>query len=135
MRVLGRWLCMDPTSINTVEGDEGNGNELLEKVRHAILAGKLPKQEPAATFGGRGEGASCAICGEPVAPDQIEFEIEFAPGAGTDAGPGPYHLHARCFRVWETECRSILMANPTATKTGGAPRSAPDGPAILEGAQ
>ena len=88
MRVLGRRLCMDPTSINTAEGGESNGNELREKARRAILARRLPKQEPTATFGGYGYGASCAICGEPVAPHQVEFEIEFAPDAQSDAGPG-----------------------------------------------
>jgi hypothetical protein len=124
---------MDPTGVNTANGGENNENGLREKVRQAILAGKLPKQEPAATFGGHGYGATCAICGEPVAPHQIEFEIEFAPDAESDAGPGPYHLHAQCFTVWEAECRS-MTANATATKTCGAPPAGPDGPAILEGA-
>ena len=88
---------MDPTSINRAEGGERNGSELREKVRQAIVAGKLPNQEPALTFGGHGDGASCVICDEPITPHQIGFDIEFGPDAGGDAGSGPYYLHAPVF--------------------------------------
>jgi hypothetical protein len=47
-------------------------------------------------------GAPCAVSGEPVTPDQTEYEIQFARDA---ANPGleKYSLHIRCFSAWEME--------------------------------
>jgi hypothetical protein len=75
---------------------------LREKARQVIRAGKLPNQRPDRTWGGPGVGASCAVCDLPVRKEDLEFEIQFA---RDDSNPGldKYHLHVRCFSVWELE--------------------------------
>ena len=76
--------------------------ELRERVREVIRAGKLPNRRPDRMWGGPSIGADCAICGLPVMPAALEFEIEFARDG---AGPGvsKYNVHIRCFTAWESE--------------------------------
>jgi len=59
------------------------------------LSGRRPRR----MWGGRGSGAPCSACGKPVAPDEVEFELEY-----DDAGlaPEPYRVHGRCFAAWES---------------------------------
>ena len=48
----------------------------------------------------------CAVCGELVKADQMEFEIEFnRQGVGPDLDK--YHLHVPCFAAWEFERANI----------------------------
>ena len=75
---------------------------LRAKARETIRNGKLPSRRPDRTWGGPGVGAACAVCGEPVTRDQLEFEIEFAHN-GTNPGLDKYHVHVRCFAPWEFE--------------------------------
>jgi len=79
---------------------------LAAKVRDAIRAGRLPARGANRTCGGPGNGAICAVCGEPVTRSQMELEIEFnrhgtAPAPGLDR----YHLHTKCFAAWEASVR------------------------------
>jgi uncharacterized protein (DUF486 family) len=60
---------------------------LAEKARAAIRHGQLPSRAPNRRFGGRGNGATCPVCGEVVTPIQAEIEIEFKARPG--AWPGP----------------------------------------------
>jgi len=85
---------------------------ILRKAREAITSGRLPNRHPDRMLGGTGFGASCAVCAEPVTPDQAEFELEFAPasGDGTSTGnsdghaqPQTHHVHIRCFAACEFE--------------------------------
>ena len=75
---------------------------LREKARAVVQAGKLPARRPDRTWGGPGVGAPCAVCGVPVGKDQLEFEIQFARD-GDNPGLDKYHVHIRCFAVWELE--------------------------------
>ena len=90
---------------------------LREKARDAIRGGRLPAAKPSRTITGPSAGATCALCGDPVLPGEIEFELEFR------AGPPPEdksfrdtlerlrarpevrrcHLHLPCFAAWELE--------------------------------
>lgn len=76
-----------------------------QKAREAIQAGKLPNRRPERTWGGRGAGADCTICGERVKHDEVELELEFAQG-NDDSCRANYHLHIRCFEAWEFERES-----------------------------
>ncbi len=90
---------------------------LGEKVRAAISSGRLPSTNPSRMFNGPGAGARCAVCGDPVQPSEMEFELEFQrvpvfKGKSLidrlkrlNAKPEirRYHLHQRCFTVWEFE--------------------------------
>jgi hypothetical protein len=74
------------------------------KAREAIAAGVLPNRAPARTWGGKGVGAQCTICGEAITTQEIEFELEF----GVDPPVREhYRLHMRCFAAWEFERASM----------------------------
>jgi len=75
---------------------------LREFARLAIRKGTLPRRGPARVWGGRGGGAVCGVCEKPIAGDQLEYELEFAPDSG-NPGLDKLHLHLRCFAVWELE--------------------------------
>jgi hypothetical protein len=79
-----------------------NEKELREKARAAVQNGKLPRRSPDRTWGGPGVGAECPVCGLPVQDDELEFEIQFRRD-GTNPGLDKFHIHARCFAVWELE--------------------------------
>jgi hypothetical protein len=63
-------------------------------------------------WGGPGDGATCALCGDSVDRDDIGFDLEFLEfGNGGDSyGKASYCLHARCFSVWELEREKPLSA-------------------------
>ena len=75
---------------------------LREMVRIVIKNEKLPNRRPDRTWGGPGVGAACTVCELPVTREQLEFEIQFARD-GNDPGLDKYHVHTRCFAVWELE--------------------------------
>jgi hypothetical protein len=75
---------------------------LRAKAKEVIRTGKLPNQRPDRTWGGPGVGAPCAVCGEPVKRDQLEFEIRFEHD-GDIHGLDKFHIHIQCFAAWELE--------------------------------
>ena len=80
--------------------------DLHKAAQDAIRAGKLPNRRPDRMWGGPSIGADCAICGLPVMPAALEFEIEFARDGG---GVDKHNVHIPCFTVWESE---ILPPSP-----------------------
>jgi hypothetical protein len=70
-----------------------------EKARDAIRSGKLPTHRPRRTLAGPGGGTACAVCGEPIKQNQVEYETEFR----LHGGLANSHLHLRCFAAWEME--------------------------------
>jgi hypothetical protein len=86
----------------------------LEKnAREAIQARALPNPPPTSMWGGPGCGASCAVCGEPLKRDEIEYELVFAdnPDGG---GLRTYHVHVKCFTAWERERQNLKAAGHAA---------------------
>ena len=79
-----------------------NEAALRKLAREMLLAGKLPRHEPDRTWGGPGVGAPCSMCGQPVRRDELEYEMQFAHDGATPR-LDKYHLHLRCFAVWELE--------------------------------
>ena len=79
-----------------------NEPALRKLARELLRSGKLPRREPDDTWGGPGVGALCAVCEKAIMRAELEYELEFA-----DDGAPPrldkYHLHLRCFAVWELE--------------------------------
>ena len=82
---------------------------LREKAREAIGSGALPTSKPDRMFGGPGSNVACAVCGEPVTNDQMEFEIEFN-RHGTTPSLDRYYLHPRCFAAWEFERTKVASS-------------------------
>lgn len=85
---------------------------LRQKARQAIRDRKMPRRYPERLWGGPGTGARCAICDEPMGPDDIEFELEF-PRSDDHPGQGNPHVHTRCFSEWEVACRDLQQAPAT----------------------
>ena len=75
---------------------------LRAKARAVIQAGKLPSRRPDRTWGGPGVGAPCAVCDLPVKSSDLEFEIQFVRDGG-NPGLDKFHVHIRCFAMWELE--------------------------------
>ena len=88
--------------------------------REAIQAGKLPNRGAERMWGGPGFGACCAVCGTPVKPDQLGFELEFV---RDDDVPdvGNTHVHIRCFEAWEIERRNFEVVRGAMSSSGRAP--------------
>ena len=99
---------------------------LRKEAREAIRTGKLPDAPPDRMWGGPAGGADCTICGAPVPPDQMEFEIEFA-HHGDRAGPDRHHLHVQCFEAWELERRenALVSEETSSTADGDRPPAPP----------
>ena len=75
---------------------------LRAEAREAIRTGMMPSKRPDRTWGGPGVGVVCTVCGEAVARDQMEFEVEFGRD-GDNSGLDKFHVHVRCFAALEFE--------------------------------
>ena len=75
---------------------------LRGQAREAVRTGKLPGRPQDRTWGGPGVGAPCSVCGNPVAKDEMELQVEFRYDGDTP-GLSKFHLHVRCFAAWEFE--------------------------------
>jgi hypothetical protein len=101
--------------------------KIREKTKTAIAAGKLPGRAPDRVWGGRGTGAQCAVCDDPVTDEDTELELEFLDPTGLGS-PAPYYVHARCWKLWEFELTNTVRSSwPSATEATGRPHSAPSG--------
>jgi hypothetical protein len=75
-------------------GDE----ELRARVRQRIEQGRLPVVVSTELWAGYGTGAPCSGCTEPIAPNNIEFEVQHLQGYAELV------FHARCHVLWQAEC-------------------------------
>jgi len=80
--------------------------KVRDNLLDAIRSGKLPGRSPERTWAGRGCGAACMICGQPINADELEYELEFAPSADSKKQEGN-HIHIACFWAWETERQKL----------------------------
>lgn len=72
--------------------------ELRALARARIANGELPAEPALRMWGGDGTERPCSLCGEPVQPGQIEFEVE------SDGRSLIFHMV--CQSVWQLECVS-----------------------------
>jgi len=86
---------------------------LREKARQAISGGRLPTRKPDRTLGGLGSGSICAVCGGLLTLTQMELEIEFN-RHGSTPGLDTYHLHPRCFTIWDLVRHTLHARAPSA---------------------
>ena len=54
----------------------------------------------------------CAMCGERICPDHLEYEVQFGYG-GPKPGIALFHLHLRCFAAWEMERAKLRGGDDT----------------------
>ena len=93
---------------------------LRAKARESVESGRMPGRSPDRLWGGKGTGAACAICCEPVGTDQIEFEIEFD-RQGPTPGKDKYRAHLACLSAWEFERRKNPGAGGALPALSGGP--------------
>ena len=74
--------------------------ELRRRAREEIQNGRLPESLAASMWGGRGSGLPCAVCGDCIRTDQVEYEI------ADPSGGEPFRFHPSCHTVWHLECTS-----------------------------
>lgn len=75
-------------------------NKLRENARERIRSGHLPCAKPVRMWGGRGSGKLCAVCGEVIPADEVEYEIEAEIGGTALLA----HFHFLCHAAWQFEC-------------------------------
>lgn len=69
--------------------------ELLARAR-ALLASR-PMGEPSGTWAGSGRNELCSVCGVPIGPAEIGFDLLFR----TPQCELELHMHSRCRSAWE----------------------------------
>jgi hypothetical protein len=69
----------------------------------------LPPEAPQRMWGGSGSGAPCAICGEHIGVDQLEYELEYR-CVGNPHGRPSFHVHVRCCPAWELEQTGLRLS-------------------------
>ena len=74
---------------------------LHDEVAPAIYSAKLPTCPLKRMWGGPGSGNCCAICEQPVKPDELEYELQFPQERDGRAG-GNCHVHIGCFLAWQS---------------------------------
>jgi len=57
-----------------------------------------PVQRQARTWAGQGTGAECSVCGDLIAAEDIEYEVELPTGSP--------HFHFECYRTWAADHRA-----------------------------
>jgi hypothetical protein len=67
----------------------------LPLARQLIEAGTLPATSNVRSFGGRGSGSRCALCGGPISTSGVEIEIVYVGPPQTSA-----ILHPDCNAIW-----------------------------------
>jgi len=72
--------------------------DLRETVR-ALLAKGLLAPVRDTVLAGHGSGKICAVCGLPIAPNDVEYEVEGL--------PRPTRCHVACFVAWRDESRRV----------------------------
>jgi hypothetical protein len=70
-------------------------NELRARARVLIEQGRLPRTEPARTWGGYGINQPCAVCAQPISSTEVEYEVR--------EGNTDYRLHFICHAAWQFE--------------------------------
>ena len=67
---------------------------LFALTRKLIANGSLPRTVPESIWAGLAAGATCSLCGQPIEPNQVEYEL-------TAGGGLTFHFHMRCHAIWE----------------------------------
>jgi len=58
--------------------------------------GLVPREKPQKVWAGRGTDKRCAVCGERLGADEVEFELEFASGVSVV-------VDRQCHGLWDQE--------------------------------
>ncbi len=67
--------------------------------RGRIEEGVLPCEGPHKMWGGKGSGTPCSLCDQPIAPNEVEYEVELS-----RAAIRRLKFHIVCESIWQLEC-------------------------------
>ncbi|HET8551897.1 MAG TPA: hypothetical protein VFM97_05420 [Gammaproteobacteria bacterium] len=84
------------------EKEQALRKQLRKQARDLIRRGRLPVTGPKSTWGGRGSGTRCALCGSKIGFAEVEIEAEFASARGASRLDKLY-FHGYCFAEFELE--------------------------------
>jgi hypothetical protein len=87
-------------------------DELRDRAREEIRNGRLPDSPPASIWAGPGSGLPCVVCGDPIAPAQVEYEVSGP--SSTDS----FRFHLPCHTQWQIECDVLPCDESTSTLQG-----------------
>jgi hypothetical protein len=73
--------------------------QLQARIRRRIDEGRLPVHLADSISAGYGSGSKCHACDEPIAPSEIEYDLQ-DPRDGT----ARLSLHLGCYVIWQSEC-------------------------------
>lgn len=82
-----------------VGGSDASERMLRDMVR-LLLAGGVLRPVDGHAWAGNGTGRPCAVCGNPVTPMEVEYEVD-----------GDATAHTRCFLVWQEESKHVPERN------------------------
>jgi hypothetical protein len=72
----------------------GRELDLFVQAREYIASGRLPSTVPKSLGAGPGTGATCGLCGQPIEPNQVEYELK---GDGGER----FRFHLQCHAIWQ----------------------------------
>lgn len=75
----------------------------------AIDEGRIPAQIPDDMWGGRGTGRPCAVCREPISPEEAELQVHVRPTARGKATV--LSVHGTCGAAWRIEAAALDRAS------------------------
>lgn len=87
---------------------EENEEKLRARARQRIAQGVLPCEKPLRTWGGRGSGAACNLCDQPIQSSEPEMELEYE---STSLQP-TVRFHLRCQTLWD-QAREVRQSSPS----------------------
>ncbi len=79
-----------------------DNSDVRELIRAALLSGRLSRPTGHHIYGGKGDGVSCACCGETVTPSQVQYDVEW-----DLAGQVALSMHLRCYDAWRSESAAL----------------------------
>ena len=94
-------LCVCARFITDREEADMNELAVRARIRRLNETGEIPCDErPEQLWAGPGTGDTCAVCTEPISPDETEFEVDLSSGLAL-------RLHRRCYTLWLEECGAL----------------------------
>jgi hypothetical protein len=73
---------------------------LRQQARDKLESGELPREREARVWAGPGAGLPCAVCGDVIGRDDVEYELQIVePGRSVHV----YRFHRRCHAAWQLE--------------------------------
>lgn len=77
-------------------------DELRSLAGARIAGGRLPVMVPTEVSAGYGSGEPCGLCGQPIDPQQVDYEVV------DQSLDRSWEFHLACYSVWQLECVSRL---------------------------